>query len=105
MHATLSDQRLEVTFEGDILSTNVGSLRTSLLAELDRNPACTAVVANLARARRVDSQGLNLLISLYRECERRQLAFSVIEPQPEVLRLFTYLKLTQRFGLSPVPTP
>jgi anti-anti-sigma factor len=101
MQATLSDQRLEFTFEGDLLSTNVASLRSALLAELERNPACTSVVANLARSRRVDSQGLNLLISLYRECERRKVSFSVSQPQPDVLRLFTYLKLTQRFGLAP----
>jgi anti-anti-sigma factor len=103
MQATLSEQRLEFTFGGDLLSTNVAELRADLLGKMNDQSGYTAVVANLSRARRVDSQGLNLLIALFRECERRKVGFSVSEPQPEVLRLLTYLRLAQRFGLTNAP--
>lgn len=101
MQAHLDQGTLRLAFAGDILSTNVAQQRVALLGHLAAHPAATAIVADLTLARAIDSQGLNLLIALYRECERRQLAFRAENPAPEILRLFIALKLAERFGLQP----
>jgi anti-anti-sigma factor len=87
-------------FPGDILSTNVAETRVALLGHLAAYPMATAVVADLSQSNLIDSQGLNLLVALYRECERRQMSFRVENPVPEIQRLFTALKLAERFGLT-----
>lgn len=99
MHASLHDSSLLFTVAGDLLSTNVATVRADLLTALDRHTSATSVVVNLAAARTVDSQGLNLLISLLRECERRKLELRITEPQSQVHRLLSYLNLASRFGL------
>ena len=101
MQAHLENGTLRLAFAGDILSTNVAQKRLALLAQLAAHPTATAIVADLTLSRAIDSQGLNLLIALYRECERRHLAFHAENPAPEVLRLFIALKLAERFGLQP----
>lgn len=99
MQTTFVNHALRVTFNGDLLSTNVAALRTELLTQLDTQTAATSVIADLANCKVVDSQGLNLLIALLRESERRKLLFLVENPQPEIRRMFTLLNLNTRFGL------
>ncbi|MCX6937040.1 MAG: STAS domain-containing protein [Verrucomicrobia bacterium] len=101
MQIELNDYALRVTFPGDLLSTNVTALRTELLAHLDKEAAATTVIADLSNAKVVDSQGLNLLIALLRETERRKLKFRVENPHPEIRRMFTLLNLNTRFALVP----
>ncbi len=101
MQAHLDHGTLRLAFAGDILSTNVAQQRVALLSHLAAHPTAAGIVADLTHARAIDSQGLNLLIALYRECERRQLSFRAENPAPEILRLFIALKLAERFGLQP----
>ncbi len=104
MHFALHDTTLHITFAGDILSTRVAALRTELLAGLSAHPGAKFVVADLAAAAVIDSQGLNLLVALLRECERRGIAFRVDKPSPDVHRMLTMLNLAARFGLVPTPS-
>ncbi len=99
MQTQLADFVLRITFKGDLLSTNVATRRTELLVHLDNAPTATTVIADLSNAKVVDSQGLNLLIALLRETERRKLKFRVENPNPEIRRMFTLLNLNARFGL------
>ena len=69
------------------------------MQSLEAAEGITKVEANLAEARIVDSMGFNLLIALFRECEKRHLGFRVTQPSPEVLRLIRFLNLHDRFGL------
>ena len=100
MQTTLSADTLRVTFDGDLLSTNVDALRTEILDALTRNPAAQTIIADLSHSRLVDSKGVNLLIALFRETQRRKLAFRVENPLPEVRRLLALLNLNERFGLT-----
>jgi len=86
-----------------ILSTNVAELRVSLAAQLAGNPACSAVEIDLAGCPTIDSSGLNLLASVYRECVQRQIPFRVTNPSRDIHSLLTFLKLTERFGPPPAP--
>jgi anti-anti-sigma factor len=101
MQTQINDYTLRVTFPGDLLSTNVAALRTELLSHLDKEATATTIIADLSNAKVVDSQGLNLLIALLRESERRKLTFRVENPHPEIRRMFTLLNLNLRFGLVP----
>lgn len=105
MQATVVDSTLRVVFDGDLLSTNVAALRGELLGILEKHPGARSIVADIARARVVDSQGLNLLVALLREAERRQAAFRVENVSDELRRLLTLLNLSARFGVPPVSIP
>jgi len=102
MKATLEGTTLRLAFSGDIISTNVDELRTNLLSQIDSNPTATYVIGDVAACKIIDSRGLNLLIALYRECDRRKLGFSIENPSPDIYRLLSFLNLTERFGLKPV---
>ena len=103
MDASLTDTTLRFTFAGDILSTNIETISANLLDHLNKNPGVRAVIANLSRARTIDSKGINLILSLYRETERRKVAFSVENPSADIRRMFTLLNLNARLGLTPQP--
>lgn len=105
MQATLHDTTLRLAFDGDLLSTNVNALRAKLLAQLDAHPSAKVLVADLGNTRVVDSQGLNLLIALSRETDRRKLGYRVENAVPDVRRLFTLLNLNERLGLPASAQP
>jgi anti-anti-sigma factor len=105
MQTQFQNNTLRLLFPGDILSTNVGEIRVALLGHLSAYPMAGAVIADLGLSNLIDSQGLNLLVALFRECERRQVSFRVENPVPDIQRLFTALKLAERFGLVPAVTP
>ncbi|MEI6035846.1 MAG: STAS domain-containing protein [Verrucomicrobiae bacterium] len=86
-----------------ILSTNVVEFRSLLSAHFCSSPKCPAVEVDLTGCPAIDSSGLNLLASLYRESVQRKIPFKVTNPSSDILRLLTFLKLTERFGLTPHP--
>ena len=94
---------LVINFPHPILSTNVAELRTLLAGKFTDNPDCSAVEVNLEGCPTIDSSGLNLLASLYRECIKREIPFKVTNPTNDIHRLLTFLKLNERFGLPPLP--
>ena len=100
MDASFFDTTLIFTLEGDLISTNVVPVRAELIELLKKHPSATALVANFTRVGQVDSQGLNLLIGLYREAHLRQIPFRIENASPRVLRLFGLLHLNERFGIS-----
>ncbi len=104
MKITLNNGTLNIAIAGDILSTNVQQLRPLLIAGIDQNPDTTSVVVDLASCKTIDSVGLNLLIALYRECEKRKLKFRIINPSDKITQLLTFLNLTERFGIQPNTT-
>ncbi len=105
MKATLTASNLRIVFDGDLLSTNVAALRTELLAHIQNHPEASTIIADLSRASFVDSQGLNLIIALFRESERRKVTFRVENPGPEVRRLLTLLNLNERLGIAASSLP
>ncbi len=103
MDVLLTDHTLRITFAGDLLSTNIDALSAALLQHLDQHTEARAVVADLSRARMIDSKGINLLLALYRETQRRKLALSVEQPTADIRRMLTLLNLNGRLGLTPQP--
>ncbi len=102
MHSDLTDSTLRLLFDGDILSTEIATLRPLLLGCLDSSTGVSALVADLSASKIVDSQGLNLLMALLHETERRKWTFRVENADPDLRRLFTVLNLNSRFGIGAV---
>ena len=100
MQATLIATTLRVTFDGDLLSTNVEALRLEILAALTQHPSAQSVTVDLTHTRLVDSKGINLLIALYRETQNRKLVLRLENPTADVRRLLGLLNLGERFGLT-----
>ena len=100
MQVTLTATTLRITFDGDLLSTNIDAQRTEILAAMAQNPSAQTIVADLTHSRQVDSKGVNLLIALYRETQNRKLSFRAENPTADVRRLLNLLKLNERFCLG-----
>jgi anti-anti-sigma factor len=100
MKIALTATTLKITFSGDLLSTNIDALRTEILAALTEHSSTQTVVADLSNARLVDSKGVNLLLALYRETQRRKIDFRAENPSADVRRLLALLNLQERFGLT-----
>jgi len=100
MKIVLTATVLRVTFAGDLLSTNVDSLRNEILAALTEHSSAQSVIADMSNAGLVDSKGVNLLLALYRETQRRKLGFRLENTSADVSRLLALLNLNERFGLK-----
>lgn len=100
MQASFSDSTLRIVFQGDLLSTNVDTLRRGILASLSSQPSTRSIVADLQNTRVVDSKGINLLIAIFRECQGRGFSFAVENPSADIRRLLSMLNLEERFGLK-----
>jgi anti-anti-sigma factor len=87
-------------FEENLLSTNVQSLRKSLLEQLTAASQLQGVVADLSSVSQIDSQGLNLLVGLYRECQRRGVSVKATGASVDIVRLLGYVNLAGLFGLA-----
>ena len=61
----------------------------------------TEVILDLSGARIIDSEGINLIIGLYRECTASEKEFRVEHASQDNIRLFKILKLSKVFGLQP----
>lgn len=102
MKSSITDSILRIEFESDLLSTNIAALRIELLAILEQHGASVrGLVADIAQAEKIDSQGLNLLVALLREAERRKITFRVEKPNPDIRRMLMLLNLGERFGIGP----
>ena len=100
MKKEYSDNTLTIQMEENLVSSASGDILEtwkSWLAECAESPD---VVIDLEKAEIIDSEGINLIIGLYRECTSKGQNFKVINPTAENLRLFGILKLSRIFGLQ-----
>ena len=100
MQATFTANTLRITFDGDLISSNVDALRTQILFAMAQHPSAQTIVTDLINARMIDSKGINLLIALYRETQSRKISLIAENPTADIRRLLGLLKLSERFGLS-----
>lgn len=96
----ISDQNIHLTFAENIVSTNVEESMNIYKKAAQECPSPSEVTVNLANIKMVDSQGLNLLIAIYQECQRKRCGFKVLNATEPVKKLFTFVKLNEKFGIS-----
>ena len=94
-----TDSELMITFEEDLVSTSVKEYLNRCKEVLGQTQNLKKVVADIAKVKMIDSQGLNLLVGLYQECNKKKLSFQVTGTSPSLKRLFDFVKMSDRFGI------
>jgi len=102
-----STRSLQVTIPGDVLSTNADQLRTEIHAlfetESVKSSRWTTLVLDLTAAKMVDSVGLNLLVSLYKEAKKRSAKCSAMIKSPNIQRTFAFTRLDAHIEVTMAP--
>jgi anti-anti-sigma factor len=92
-----STRSLELTIPGDVLSTSADQLRSEILAlfetEAAKSSRWTTLVLDLTAAKMVDSVGLNLLVSLYKEAKKRDATCRALIKSQNIQRTFAFTRL------------
>lgn len=96
-HAVAKEGVLHLEARTPLVAAYVAAQRDFLKAQLDR--AERAVVLDLTCAELVDSLGVTLIVGLFKSCRERQLGFSVVGANTEVLRLFHFFSLNDCFEI------
>ena|ERR1700761_3491487 len=103
---TPSERTLTLSVSGDLLSTNVGSLRESaaaLLSEtVDHHPEWNVLRLDLRTANMVDSAGLNFVVTLLKRVRARGSRLQIAYTSPNVNRTFIFTRLDQHIELVKV---
>jgi len=97
-HSIKSAERtLEITLPGDLLSTNAEPIRTEFLALLEtpavKAPHWDTLKLDLTAAKMVDSVGLNLIVAIYKETQKRKAKMAVLVSNPNIQRTFLFTRL------------
>lgn len=96
----LDDLTLTLTCEEDLISTSVKDLLLFSRRAIAGAPAASTLIVDLSQVEMIDSQGLNFLIGLYQEAEKAGKSFRVTGASPANQRLFSFVNLKERFGIS-----
>jgi anti-anti-sigma factor len=95
---------LTVTWPGDVLSSNVETLRQQTVALLESdvvNKAKWSVLKlDLTGAKMVDSAGLNLIVSIIKLAKARGGAVRATVGNPNVYRTFIFTRLDKQLQLA-----
>jgi len=92
-----TDHTLAVTIPGDLLSTNAEQTRTEIFALFESEAVKTTrwetLRLDLTAAKMVDSVGLNLIVALYKEAQKRRAKTTVVISNPNIQRTFLFTRL------------
>lgn len=103
MRQRIDNGTLVLAMQEDLLSTNVGILSLACKNAIESSTEIKKLTVDLTATKFVDSKGLYLLISLYRDAHQRSWEFKVVGVADEVYQLLSFAKLVERFGLEPKP--
>ncbi len=90
---------LKVT--GDIIGEQAVALEKRFTIELNDLTSDDKVLLDLRSVNRIDSRGISLCVGLYKECVKRNAAFS-IEAGTEAYRILTQIKLDKLIDIQEV---
>ena len=99
MHHTIktSERVLQITLPGDLLSTNAEALRAEIFTLLGTPvvmaPNWDTLKLDLTAAKMVDSVGLNLIVAIYKETQKRKAKMTVVISNPNIQRTFLFTRL------------
>jgi len=99
MNHKIENGTLTLSMQEDLLSSNVEVLRVACKEAIETASEVQNLFIDLSAIKVVDSKGLNLLIGLYQEANRRTWKFKVNGASSEIRQLFSFVKLAERFGV------
>lgn len=98
LSTTLKDQVLYLAPQEDLLASSAQTFRTEMIEALES--AQEGVVLDLSAVSQVDSLGISLVVGLFKSCQSKELTFSVVAVNDNILRVFKLFKLTQFFSVE-----
>ncbi|WP_404423106.1 STAS domain-containing protein [Nibricoccus sp. IMCC34717] len=99
MKTQLLNNRMVVTFEGDVLSTSVDLLRASFAKLQEGSPTWTELELDLTAAKMMDSAGLNLVTSVIKAVKTRGVKVTARIASKTVHRIFLFTRLDKHVEL------
>ncbi len=95
---------LNVTFPGDVLSSNVETLRKELFGLLEepgvKQGSWSTLKLDLTGAKMIDSAGLNLIVSVIKAVKARGSNVRATVGNPNVYRTFIFTRLDKQCELA-----
>jgi anti-anti-sigma factor len=99
MKTQLLNNRMVVTFEGDVLSTSVDSLRAGFAKLQEGTPTWNSLELDLTAAKMMDSAGLNLITSVIKAVKARGGQVTARISSKTVHRIFLFTRLDKHVEL------
>jgi len=99
MNHRIENGTIILSMQEDLLSSNVELLRAACKNAIENTNDVQNLQVDLSVTKIVDSKGLNLLIGLYQEANRRNWKFKVTGVSTEISQLLSFVKLAGHFGL------
>lgn len=104
MKHTLDGNTLTLVWPGDVLSSNVDTLRQESVALLEggelKNVPWTVLKLDITHAKMVDSAGLNLIVSVIKIAKGRGATVRATVGNPNVYRTFIFTRLDKQLELA-----
>ena len=92
-----TDKTLQLSIPGDLLSTNADVTKSEIFAIFESAPVksagWTTLKLDLTAAKMIDSVGLNLVVSLYKEAKKLNAKTIAVISNPNIQRTFLFTRL------------
>lgn len=92
-----SDKTLQLTIPGDLLSTNTDQIKKEITAIIEsasvKSAGWTTLKLDLTNAKMIDSVGLNLVVSLYKEAKKNNAKTTAVISNANIQRTFLFTRL------------
>lgn len=96
-HNLSADKTLLLVIPGDILSTNADQIRKEISSIMEspsvKTSGWTTLKLDLTAAKMIDSVGLNLIVSLYKEAKKANAKTVAAISNPNIQRTFLFTRL------------
>ena len=100
MESRIIGEALEITFNKDLVASNLDEQLTTAKSFLAENQEVKEVKINMENVKEIDSLGINLIVGLYKQVSKDDKKFSVINTSKQIINLFNLFKLSSYFDVS-----
>jgi anti-anti-sigma factor len=100
MKALLDDNTIILKFEESLISTTVKRLRQQYIESLDPSSEINSVTFDIAQVDMIDSQGLNFIIGVFNEVQKKGMAFRLVGVSQANKKLFELVNLQEHVPIA-----
>ncbi len=93
-----NDQKAQLIVKGEIDVSNAPELRETIHEILDGT--CESLLIDIAQVSYIDSTGIGVLVGAKHRAAEDSVAFEVLNPQPNVLRVLTLLGMVDDLNVQ-----
>ena len=93
---------LQLKVDGDVLSTNVDTLRRDIFGAIEGGDPWTTLQLDLTSAKMIDSAGLNLIVSVLKNAKQKNATVTARISSTHIQRTFAFTRLDQQIQVEMV---